>query len=46
VTSAAKVFSVVGRNLVRGLVDLQASFRAEQDAVPAPTTPTDTVDQR
>jgi hypothetical protein len=45
VTSAAKLFYVSGRDLVRGLVDLEASFIAERDAIPEPAS-TDAVDQR
>ncbi len=45
VTSASKVFYVSGRDLVRGLVDLEASFVAERDATPEPAS-TDAVDQR
>ncbi len=50
VTSAAKMFEIAGRELVRGLVDLEASFAAERDGVPEsdPTepAPSEVADQR
>jgi ABC-type polysaccharide/polyol phosphate transport system ATPase subunit len=45
VTSSPKLFYVAGRDLARGIVDLHASFTAEQDAIPEPAAP-DIVDQR